>query len=203
MKQRIKVNKFEGHVSRGPFLCQMFHTYVISQCSGQSWILEIITHSYFAKVKTEKSWIRFPGSQSWVVEPGFKACPLLTDLLIDFWWDCIQIVLFTSLPPSVTLTLIFIDFLLWVRTWSQNPKHRSLLWSGDPHQSAWKQEEPRSSPLETGWARSSESDDTCLGTAQCLGGTKNFWAPSHGWVRERTCCRFVPGVYLMSLDGFL
>lgn len=115
--------------------------------------------------------------------------------------DCVQLLLFPLQPPPLTLTLIVTDFLLWVRleakvvttevssaemTLISEPGNRTI------HAAAvWR-------PVRA----SSGSDDISWRAAQCLGGTKNFWAPIHGRVKERTRCRSVLCVCPVTLiDG--
>lgn len=116
--------------------------------------------------------------------------PLLTGRFIYIRLDCVQLRLFPAQPPSPTLTPIFTDFLLWVRldakviTTEVSSAEMTLF------------SEPGNRTIHAAAAwrlvrASSGSDDTSLGAAQCLGGTKNFWAPIHGRVKERTRCRSV------------
>lgn len=127
------------------------------------------------------------------MSPHFPS-PLLTGWFIYIQLDCVQLLLFPSQPPSLTLTLIVTDFLLWVRleakvVTTEVSSERTLI------------SEPGNRTIHAAAARrparaSSGSDDTFLGVAQCLGGTKNSWAPIHGRVKVRTRCRSVLCVFV-------
>lgn len=49
------------------------------------------------------------------VEPGCPTSALLTGQSTDFQSDCVLLLRFPSLPPSLNLTLMFTDFLLGVK----------------------------------------------------------------------------------------
>ena len=55
------------------------------------------------------------------MEPGFPTSLQLTGLFLYVRLDCVQSLLFPSLPPFSTLTLVFSDFLLWVRREAKVP----------------------------------------------------------------------------------